>query len=108
MNITQEGDLFDSETPIKNNFKLVKVFETGDMSTDLFETLRYIGCFVEDGTSEYTVGAIVHDIKNSSPEEDLSNVKKLDEWFILNGAKDKENVLIHHGTFQTDTRFLFK
>ena len=109
MNITQEGDLFNI-TPIDpkpKGYKTPKLFETSEMSDDLFQTLRNIGCFVEDGSSGYVVGAIVHDIKNASPEEDLSDVKKLDEWFILNGAKDREHILIHHGTFETDTKFLF-
>jgi hypothetical protein len=70
--------------------KTVKLFETSEMTEELFETLRDFGYFMEDAAIEYVVGTISEDYLESS---------FVDEWFVKNGAKMKERVLVYHGSF---------
>lgn len=72
--------------------KIVKLFETSKMTGELFEILRQFGCFMEDGAIDYVVGYIFEDSQDPS-------AKLLDDWFIANGARMKERVLIYHGSF---------
>lgn len=87
---------------------LVKLFQTSDMPDDVFRFLLGAGVVTKDGTGEYIIGYFENDMREISIEDELALIRRVDAWFVSEGATARERVLVHHGKFAFDNDFLFK
>ena len=80
--------------------KLMKVFLTSEMPDPIWNHLRNCGVFVKDGYGSYDVGRFVKEATKDPPNYDADEVEQannVDTWFVQNGAKHNETILIEHG-----------
>ena len=78
----------------------LKAFRTSEMTNEMFQEFRNAGIFVEDGFGQYEVGSMVREMSLEPESEyvkrEIEKWKKIDEYFIKDGAENREDILIEH------------
>ena len=91
--------------------KLAKIFDSVELGSnnlfDIFYNMN-IDYFIEDGMTEYCVNSFINEYdgedekgKKSYNLKEVENAKKLDNFFISNGANKDEIIFVYHGTFNS-------